>query len=83
MTTMSIEITKEFIKRELLVFQPYYVNVKEIKCPLQWWEKYETMFPIVRFFACQILEFVHFQIEIKRIFSLTKILTNLRRCHLQ
>jgi hypothetical protein len=44
--------------------------MKEIKRPLQWWEKYETMFPIVRFLACQILEFVGSQIETKRIFPL-------------
>jgi hypothetical protein len=41
------------------------------------------MFPIVRFFSCQILEIIDSQIETKRIFSLIRILTNLRGCHLQ
>jgi hypothetical protein len=25
----------------------YQVDVKNIKCPLQWWEKHESMFPTV------------------------------------
>jgi hypothetical protein len=33
--------------------------------------------------CCQILGIVGSQIEIKNIFSLTEILTNLKRCHLQ
>jgi hypothetical protein len=41
------------------------------------------MFPIVGFFAQQILGIVGSQIEIERIFSLVGILTNLRRCRLQ
>ncbi len=41
------------------------------------------MFPIVEFLAQQILGVIGSQIEIKRIFSLARILTNLRRCHLQ
>ncbi len=50
--------------------------MKEIKCPLQWWEKNETMFPIVGFLACQILGIVGSQIETEMIFSLIGILTN-------
>ncbi len=52
---------------------------KEIKCYLQWWQKHETMFPIVGFLARQILGIVGSQIEIERIFSLVGILTNLKR----
>ncbi len=54
-----------------------------LKCyhHLQWWEKHEAMFPIVGFLACQILGIVGSQTKTKRIFSLTCILTNLRRCH--
>ncbi len=83
MTTNRSEPTMELVNRELLIFKFYYVNVKDIKCPLQWWEKHESMFPIVGFCARQILGIVGFQIEIERIFSLAGILTSLRRCHLQ
>jgi hypothetical protein len=41
------------------------------------------MFPIVGFLACQILGIVRSQTKTETIFSLTCILTNLRRCHLQ
>jgi len=34
-------------------------------------------------FACQILKIVGSQIEIERIFSLARVFTNLKRCHLQ
>jgi hypothetical protein len=52
MIIKSNEPTKELVKRELLIFWSFQVDVKEIKCPFQWWEKNETMFPIVGFFAC-------------------------------
>jgi hypothetical protein len=38
----------------MLIFRHYQVDSKEIKCPLQWWEKHEIMFPIVGFLAHQI-----------------------------
>jgi len=38
------------------------------------------MFPTIGFCARKILRIVGFQIEIERIFSLTSILTSLRRC---
>ncbi len=59
------------------------MDVKDIKCPLQWWEKHESMFPTSSFCAKQILGIVGSQIEIEKIFSLARILTSLRRCHLQ
>jgi hypothetical protein len=68
------------MKRKLLVFWHYQVDVKEIKCPLQWWEKHEAMFPTFGFIAYQIIRIVGSQIEIEIIFSLVSILTNLRRC---
>jgi hypothetical protein len=80
MTIGNIELTKKFVKKELLVFWHYLVDVKEIKCPFQWWEKHETMFPTIGFLICQILRIVGSQIEIERIFSLAGILINLRRC---
>jgi hypothetical protein len=39
------------------------VDVKNIKCLLQWWEKYESMFPTIRFYARQFLKVVGSQIE--------------------
>jgi hypothetical protein len=35
------EPTKELIIRELLIFRRYQVNVNEINCPLQRWQKHE------------------------------------------
>jgi hypothetical protein len=52
MRVKSSEPTKELAKRELLILWSFQMDVKEIKCPLQWWEKNETMFPIVGFLAC-------------------------------
>jgi hypothetical protein len=51
------------VKRELLVFRIYQLDVKDIKCLLQWWQKHEAMFPIVGFLAQQILGIVGSQIE--------------------
>jgi hypothetical protein len=50
---------------------------------LKWWKKHETMLSTIDFLIKQILGIVGSQIEIKNIFSLTEILTNLKRCHLQ
>jgi len=51
------------VKRELLVFRIYQLDVKDIKCLLQWWQKHEAMFPIVGFLAQQILGIIGSQIE--------------------
>ncbi len=59
------------------------MDVKDIKCPLQWWQKHEAMFLTIRFLAQQILGIVGSQIEIEMIFYLTEILTNLKKCCLQ
>jgi hypothetical protein len=64
----------------MLVFRGCQLDSKEIKCFLQWWAKYETMFLIVGFLAWQILMLVESQIEIERIFSLE--ITKLKKCHL-
>jgi hypothetical protein len=36
MTTSTSEPTMELVNRELLIFKRYQVDVKDIKCPLQW-----------------------------------------------
>jgi hypothetical protein len=80
MSIKSSEPTKEVVNKELLMFKRFQVDVKDIKCPLERWAKYKFLFPIVAFFAHQILSIVGSQIEIERIFLLARILTNLRRC---
>jgi hypothetical protein len=77
------EPVEKLVKKELLIFRRYQLDVKDIKCPLQWWQKHEAMFPTIGFLARQTLGIVGFQIETERIFSLAGILTNLRRCRLQ
>jgi hypothetical protein len=42
------------------------MDVKDMKCPLHWWEKHESMFPTFGFFARQILRIVESQIETKK-----------------
>ncbi len=41
---------------ELLIFMHYQVDVKDIKCPFQWWEKHESMFPTIGFVLDKSLE---------------------------
>jgi len=81
--TNNMEIAKEIVTRELLDFRRFHVDLKEIKNPFQWWEKHESIFPVVTFLARQILGIVSSQIETEHIFSLTGILANLKRCRLQ
>ncbi len=57
------EPTTELVNKKLLIFKCYQMDVKNIKCPLQWWEKHESMFLIIGFCARQILRIVGFQIE--------------------
>jgi hypothetical protein len=57
-TTNINELAKEIIKRELLIFRHYQLDVKDIKCPLWWWEKYKAMFLTIGFLICQIFGFV-------------------------
>jgi hypothetical protein len=82
-TISTSEPTKELVKRELLIFKRYQLDVKDIKCLVQWWQKHEAMFPTIRFLAQQILGIVGSQIKIEMIFYLAETFTNLRRCCLQ
>jgi hypothetical protein len=76
---ITSEPSKKIIKRELLIFKHYQMDGKEITCPLRWWEKHEMIFPTVGFLIQQILRIIlGSQIETKRIFSLAKILIDLR-----
>jgi hypothetical protein len=77
------EPTPELVNIEHLIFRHYQVDVKDIKCRLQWWEKHDNMFFTVGFCVRQILGIVGSQIETNKLFSLVGILANLRRCCLQ
>jgi len=48
-TTSTSEPAKKLVKRKLLVFRKYQLDVKDIKCFLQWWQKQEIMFPTFGF----------------------------------
>jgi hypothetical protein len=50
MVAWTSEPSKKIVKKRLLIFRHYQVDVKEITCPLQWWEKHEVMFFIVNRF---------------------------------
>ncbi len=77
------ELVEELVKRELLIFKKYQLDVKDIKCHFQWWQKHETMFSTIGFLACHVFGVAGSQIIIERISSLVGILINPRRCHLQ
>jgi len=81
-TPSTNDPTKELVTKVPLIFRHYQMDFKDIKCLFQWWGKHKAMFSTVGFLPCQILSIVGSQIETKRIFSLTCILTNLGRCHL-
>jgi hypothetical protein len=72
MTNNNIETTNEIVTRELLDFIRFHVDVKDIKNPLQWWEKLEFRFSIVDL-AKQILRIVDSQIETNAFFLLLKL----------
>jgi hypothetical protein len=83
MTTSTSEPAKELVNKKLLIFRHYQMDVKNIKCPLQWREKHKSMFSIVGFCVGKILGIVGSQIETKRIFSFVRIFISRRRCCLQ
>ncbi len=83
MVVNTNDLTKELVNRKLLIFLKYLLDAKDIKCPLKWWKKHETMLSTTGFLIKQILGIIGSQIEMKNIFSLTKIFTNLNRCCLQ
>jgi hypothetical protein len=63
MITNTIEPVVELVNKELLIFKRFQVDPKEIKWPLQWWQKHEYMFPTIGFLTQQILGIVGLQIE--------------------
>jgi hypothetical protein len=51
MTTSISELVTNLVNRELLIFRHYQVDFKDIKCPVQWWEKHESMFLTIVFYV--------------------------------
>jgi hypothetical protein len=51
--------------KELLIFRQYQVDVENIKCHFQWWEKYDIMFFVIEFLACQILEMLAYRLRLR------------------
>jgi hypothetical protein len=49
MIVSTCELVTKLVNRNLLIFKRFQVNFKEIKCPLQWWQKHEYMLPIIGF----------------------------------
>jgi hypothetical protein len=62
MSTATNEPTKEVVNKELMMFKRFQVDVKDIKCLLDWWVKHKSFFPIVVFLAHQIFNIVGSQI---------------------
>jgi hypothetical protein len=50
MTSETSEHSKKLVRQELDLVKRY-PNIKDIKCPLDWWAKHESMFPIVALLA--------------------------------
>jgi hypothetical protein len=51
MSVGTSEPTKEVVNMELLMFKRFKVDIKDIKCPLKWWTKHESLFSTVAFFV--------------------------------
>jgi hypothetical protein len=49
------EPTKEEVNKELQMFTRFQVDVKDIKCSLEWWAKHKSLFPIMAFLVHQFL----------------------------
>jgi len=47
-TVSTSESAKQLVKKVLLIFKRYQLDVNDIKCPFQWWQKHEAMFPTIR-----------------------------------
>jgi hypothetical protein len=49
------EPTKEVVNKELMMFRRFQMDVKDIKCPLEWWAKHESLFPTMTFLFVKFL----------------------------
>jgi hypothetical protein len=51
MTTNTSEPIEELVNKKLLIFRKFQMDVKKMRCPLQWWQKHESIFPTISFHA--------------------------------
>ncbi len=58
MITSTNELVMELTNKKLLIFKHYQVDVKDFKCPFQWWEKMRICFTQLVFVFKQILVIV-------------------------
>jgi hypothetical protein len=49
MIVSTSELVTKLVNRNLLISRRFQVDFKEIRSPLQWWQKHESMFLIVDF----------------------------------
>jgi hypothetical protein len=49
MTINTNDSTMVLVNNELLIFRHYQLDVKDIKCALQWWEKHKNIFLTIGF----------------------------------
>jgi len=82
MVTNTNELTKELVNQKLMIFRKFQANAKNIKWPLEWWKNLNLCSQLLVFFSRQILRIIGSQIEIEKIFSLSHIFINLKKCHL-
>jgi hypothetical protein len=59
MTLERSEPSKKLVRGKLDLFKRY-LDIKDVKHPLDWWAKHESMFPIIAFLTYQILGIVGF-----------------------
>jgi hypothetical protein len=43
MFARTSELAKEMVNKELQMFRKFQMDVKDIKCPLEWWVKHESI----------------------------------------
>jgi hypothetical protein len=69
MTIRTSELTKELVNKELQMFWKYQVDAKDIKCPLEWWGKHESLFSIEVFLALKSLKLWNPKLKLKSSFA--------------
>jgi hypothetical protein len=55
MSTGTNEPTKEVVNKKLLMLRRFQVNIKDIKCPLEWWAKHKLYFQLWHFLLVKFL----------------------------
>ncbi len=51
MIACTSESVAKLVNKEFLIFRRFQVDLTKIKCPLEWWQKHESMIPTVDFLA--------------------------------